>query len=324
MKISVIVPVYKVEQYIGKCIQSLLDQTYTNFEALIVDDGSPDHSIEIAKKMAGEDPRFIFLEKENGGVSSARNYGLDHAMGDYIAFLDPDDWYENNFLSLMMNQAINLSADIVICNINFVTSEGAIQYVLTEDAIAYYEKKDWLLYKHTIYGYIWNKLYKKSTCIQNMSFDEEIQTYEDMAFTFRVLYNKKIISCDHALYNYVQRVGAITKGVPKTLICDKKLILQYYQKFCSEKLGVYSDEFYVKSYINIYVLHTLILLEAQSKDLKKDLDMMKKNIDNTVFTYENILKYTHAKFSSISRLLLFKLSASTYTYLVYIKNKLKG
>ena len=84
--VSIIIPVYKVEKYIEKCMQSLLDQTYDNFEALVVDDGSPDSSITLAKELVGNDSRFIFFEKENGGQGSARNLGLDHAKGEYIAF----------------------------------------------------------------------------------------------------------------------------------------------------------------------------------------------------------------------------------------------
>ena len=93
---SVIVPVYNVEKYIEKCIQSLLDQTYHKFEALIIDDGSVDRSIEIAKQLVKDDPRFLFFKKENGGLSSARNCGLDHATGDYIALLDSDHYCAND------------------------------------------------------------------------------------------------------------------------------------------------------------------------------------------------------------------------------------
>ena len=123
-KISIIIPVYKVEPYIEKCMQSLLDQTYTNFEALIVDDGSPDQSINLAKNIVGNDKRFIFLQKKNGGVPSARNYGLDQATGNYIAFLDSDDYFSPNFLKHMLNAILDSKADISICDINIVNNNG--------------------------------------------------------------------------------------------------------------------------------------------------------------------------------------------------------
>ena len=90
-KISVIVPVYKAEKYVGECIESILSQTYTDFELLLVDDGSPDKSGEICDYYAGKDPRIIVYHKENGGVSSARNYGIEHAVGEWICFVDSDD-----------------------------------------------------------------------------------------------------------------------------------------------------------------------------------------------------------------------------------------
>src|SRR5690554_6473129 len=100
--ISVVVPVYKVEDHIEKCIRSLLSQTYTNFEALIVDDGSPDRSIEIAKRIVADDPRFVFFTQENKGLGPARNTALDNAKGAYIAFLDSDDYYEDDYLDVML------------------------------------------------------------------------------------------------------------------------------------------------------------------------------------------------------------------------------
>ena len=123
--VSVIIPVYKVEKYIERCMQSLLDQTYKSFEALIVDDGSPDISIELAKSIVGNDPRFIFLEKENGGQGTARNLGLDHAKGDYIAFLDSDDSYTPDMLEVVISELRkDSSIDILSFGTNRVDEQG--------------------------------------------------------------------------------------------------------------------------------------------------------------------------------------------------------
>ena len=96
--ISVIIPVYKVENYIARCLQTILEQSYKKLEIIIVDDGSPDDSIQIAKKIVGDDPRVQFIYKENGGLSDARNYGLDVATGEFIVFVDSDDYVEPNYI----------------------------------------------------------------------------------------------------------------------------------------------------------------------------------------------------------------------------------
>ena len=102
--ISIIVPVYNVEDYIRPCLDSILAQTYTNFEAILVDDGSKDGSGSVCDEYAEKDSRFIVVHKENGGVSSARNKGLEIAKGEYIAFVDSDDWIENNYLTIILNE----------------------------------------------------------------------------------------------------------------------------------------------------------------------------------------------------------------------------
>ena len=93
-KLSIIVPVYKVEQYINKCIDSILNQTFTDFELILVDDGSPDNCGKICDEYAQKDERVRVIHKENGGVSSARNLGIDEAKGEYVSFIDPDDWID--------------------------------------------------------------------------------------------------------------------------------------------------------------------------------------------------------------------------------------
>ena len=117
--ISIIIPVYKVEAYIEKCMRSLLEQTYTNFEVLVVDDGSPDSSIKLAKSVVADDPRFLFFEKENGGIGTARNLGLDNAKGDFITFLDSDDSYTPDMLYIVNEElSDDTSIDVLAFGMN--------------------------------------------------------------------------------------------------------------------------------------------------------------------------------------------------------------
>ena len=117
-KVSVIVPVYNVEKYVEKCLQSLVNQTLDNIEIIVVNDGSTDNSKQIIQAFIKEnlDTNIIYLEKENGGLSDARNYGMNYATGEYIAFLDSDDYVKNTIYEKMYNKAVEKNADYVECD----------------------------------------------------------------------------------------------------------------------------------------------------------------------------------------------------------------
>ena len=112
--ISVIVPIYNVENYLRMCLDSIQNQTYTNFECLLINDGSPDNSAEICREYVAKDSRFRYFEKENGGLSSARNYGIERAEGAFITFVDSDDWLEANALEIFSEKQNQYDADIVV------------------------------------------------------------------------------------------------------------------------------------------------------------------------------------------------------------------
>ena len=113
--ISIIIPVYNVEIYIEQCLDSIKKQSYQNFEVIIVNDGSQDNTESICKKIAQSDARFKYFSKENGGVSSARNFGLDNANGHYITFIDGDDWVDPNHLEILIKSITENNSDIAIC-----------------------------------------------------------------------------------------------------------------------------------------------------------------------------------------------------------------
>lgn len=121
--ISVMVPVYNVAPYITNCLESLIHQTYTNLEIILVDDGSTDNSLEICQEYAKKDKRIKVIHKENGGLSTARNAGLDVATGDYYSFVDSDDYISTRFYEIMLNVALEHSADIVECDYNKIPFE---------------------------------------------------------------------------------------------------------------------------------------------------------------------------------------------------------
>src|SRR5690625_1981300 len=167
--VTVIVPVYNVEKYIKKCLLSIQDQTYKNFECIIVNDGTQDRSMDIARKTVGKDPRFIFYNKNNGGLSSARNFGLKYARGEYIAFVDSDDYVDKNFLKLPLEKILEEKADICLFGINYIGEDERLWSTKFNNLEEYYKKDDFLLSYGTILQFAWSKLYKKEV-FNNVNF----------------------------------------------------------------------------------------------------------------------------------------------------------
>ena len=167
--ISIVVPVYNVEAYIEHCIQNILSQTYRNLEVIIVNDGSPDNSIKIAKELTKDDPRFIYIDKENGGQSDARNAGLDIATGDYIFFCDPDDFIFEKSIENLYYASVLTNADIVVgsfCRFDEgmfyfypVKKEELLHPVSSKEAImGMDDEEDYTLLR---YSAVWGNLFKK-------------------------------------------------------------------------------------------------------------------------------------------------------------------
>src|SRR5690554_1320463 len=144
-KISIIIPVYGVEKYIAKCIESIKNQTFTNFEAILINDGTKDNSVAVAEQAIAGDDRFIILHKENGGQGSARNLGLDNARGDYIAFIDSDDWVEPRYLQAMHEKITEEDADVCTCDVLYVDINGKTVREFKNNPLGYYENNDYLM-----------------------------------------------------------------------------------------------------------------------------------------------------------------------------------
>lgn len=322
MKISVIVPVYKVEKYIGKCIQSLLDQTYTNFEALIVDDGSPDRSIAIAKKMVGDDPRFIFLEKNNGGQASARNLALDKMTGQYVTFLDADDYLSSDCIFRMFTKILEEEADICLCNINAVDELDNVLWSEFQNISAYHDLQDIFLCLNTITAYPCGKLYR-SDIFDNQRYPENIKTYEDTAFTFQTIYKKKIVQVGECLYQYVQRTNSTTKKLHESTIHDKKMILDIFSNFALKNQTSIDKDYQYFCKLKVYLYETLILCALYSNNYRRDVYELISELN----TYDLPLDKTYVlkKFSKkiYLSILVIKRCPIFFKFLVKIRYALK-
>ncbi|MEE3484343.1 MAG: glycosyltransferase [Bacteroidales bacterium] len=201
--ISVIVPVYKAENYLHRCVDSILAQTFTDFEVLLVDDGSPDRSGEICDEYAQKDDRVRVFHKENGGVSSARNVGIDNALGEYTIHADPDDWVEPNMLEELYKKAQEEDADMVFCD--FYMNKPLKQTYKSQYPTSLYDiqllRKDFI---NKLHGSTCNKLIRaKCYKQQNIRFNESIAFCEDKLFILEILKHINRVSyMNQAFYHY--------------------------------------------------------------------------------------------------------------------------
>lgn len=208
-KISVIVPIYKVEDYLHRCVDSIINQTYTNLEIILVDDGSPDNCSRICDEYAKKDSRIRVIHKKNGGLSDARNAGIDIATGEYIMFIDSDDFVDREMMKSMMRNMIHNNVDMVVCNIKYIYEDKeVVKYNQADRILDRYEAMEEYLRDGVVQAVAWNKLYKKSL-ISDMRYKVG-KTNEDEFFTYKVVdKTDKIYYNSRPFYNYIQRDSSI-------------------------------------------------------------------------------------------------------------------
>lgn len=204
-RISIIVPIYKAEKYLHRCVDSILAQTFYDYEVLLINDGSPDLSGKICDEYALKDNRVKVFHKLNGGVSSARQYGLDNAIGEYVIHVDPDDWIEANMLNELYLKAKLEDADMVICDY-FVEcyNSGNIKYIKQEPSILKHSNVLMEMFEH-LHGSCCNKLIRRS-CFGafNINFPLELSHCEDLYVNVLLLLNEiKISYLPKAFYHYI-------------------------------------------------------------------------------------------------------------------------
>lgn len=230
-KISIIVPVYKVEEYLHKCIDSILAQTFTDFELILINDGSPDNCGRICDEYARKDSRVSVIHKENGGQASARNVGIDMAKGEYIGFVDSDDWIEPDMYELLYNLCTENDCDISnICSIIYfkdrIQKNGSHPLVIHSRSEAMKAMLMGELYDEVV----WTKLIKR-TLLEDIRFPIGI-VYEDTAFTYKVIHkSKKVCSIGAPKYHYIKREESTMDRAKKNIRIDAVLIYDEMFKF---------------------------------------------------------------------------------------------
>lgn len=240
-KLSIIVPVYNVEKYLPKCLESLIKQTLKDIEIICVNDGSMDNSLAILKEFASRDSRIRIIDNQHQGVAKTRNTGIEQSTGEYIGFVDSDDYIDIDFFEKLYNSATKSNSDIAIASIlkhkNFFNIYNA-KYTKEETAITIQDKIKLCEDKKHFFFYAWNKIYHSGFIKENNIKFSEGQIYEDVMFAIKALYySNKIISVYGTKYHYIEHENSLTKSKDKTGEKEHDLVKAYseLQEFCNSK-----------------------------------------------------------------------------------------
>ena len=298
--ISVIVPVYNIEKYLPRCIDSILDQTYKNWEAIFINDGSTDNSLKILEEYKKKDERIKIIDKKNAGSGAARNDGIEKSRGEYIAFLDSDDWYEKNFLEKLYNNLIENNSDVSMCN-----PKMTYDNIEKNSRINTYFFKNIELEKTSkeILGIlampvVWNKLYKKDIIVKNKIKFPNYSFCEDVEFLYKTfLYVNKISKIEDDLYNYYQREDSTTKKIKEESIEQLYQVLKNIENYIKNNFNSKLAIFYLYKIQFIYSISLTLLTridndEILKKKINKENNFEVKNINKKlILTNKKILIY---------------------------------
>lgn len=292
-KISIVVPVYNVKSYISRCIDSLVCQTYNNLEIILVDDGSNDGSGDICDEYSVKDNRIKVIHKLNGGLSDARNKGIEQATGDYLLFVDSDDWIALNTCQLIHDMAQKHNADVVVFGVKNVFESGKIVFGrkcyhgITDKTLCIKALITNIAYSG-IYNYACNKMFSRSL-FEKIRFPLG-KLAEDQDVIYRVLHkSKRIYVSDLHLYNYYRRSSSITSNqyYPK-LIQDRHELwvkrLSFFEKYYPELVDDQIAQILGVAYVS------LIKLDKSNKNLRSILENFVKKYGKNERLYSRIDK----------------------------------
>jgi len=285
-KVSVIVAAYNIQDYIVKCLESIANQTYKNLEVIVVDDGSSDNTGNLADEFAKKDSRFIVIHKENGGVSSARNRGIDVARGDFIGFVDGDDTIEIDMYEMLVNNAIKYDADISHCGYKVIENNKETLFYGTEKVIIQDRKKGLIdLFEGTlIEPSLCNKIFKNNV-VRDIRLDESIKINEDLYFNVLLFdKSKKSVFEDKSKYIYIKRENSATTSSLNNIrkITDPRKVYKMIEEVLKNDIDIlpYAEKMDIGRNINIYNLLTLERDDVFLKLKNEVRDYIKLNYKN--------------------------------------------
>lgn len=318
--ISVIVPIYNVEKYLKKCIDSILAQTYKNYELILVDDGSPDNCGRISDEYAKKDIRVSVIHKQNGGLSSARNAGLEISKGEYIVFIDSDDWIDNNYLECLYKDLKNNDADISVPAFCLSYENGrhhidsriqGKKVFSTEQSLECFLFNGYLT--PCVASKMWKKnLWKDIKCPEGKLFEDQYTTYKLIMNANRVVYDRSIY------YHYFKRNGSIGHSSFSDGTYDLlKGIEEEYKEITREYPNIKNSISVARTVWELVFVNMMI--SSKNEERKIIYEIQKRSRNNT-------LKIMFTTFLPVMRkfeILLFNLNFKVYKifYKTYKKHK---
>lgn len=287
--VSVVIPIYNVEEYLERCLDSIINQTYKNIEIILVNDGSTDNSYEICKKYEKNDSRIKIINKKNGGLSEARNYGIEAACGKYITFVDSDDYVEENYVKCLLECIDKYDADISICSYRAIYDNGTILnqvHDVENYCISPHDALEKVLYQSDFNVSAWAKMYKKEL-FDNIKFPVG-KIFEDAYTTYKLIMKSNKIAVDLKIeYNYMIRSNSILTSK----FTEKKLMLiDAYEEMGTAVINVYPDlesaVMRAKIYANLSTLRQIPInyksekIRAKENEIKEFVISNRKNVLN--------------------------------------------
>ena len=325
--ITVVVPVYNTGKWLPRAIDSLLIQTYNDYEIFIIDDGSTDGSSEICDQQGKKSDRIKVYHKANGGLSTVRNFGIDHAKGDYIIFPDSDDWVEPNYLEKLYNDMNQSGADLAICGYwrSNIKKDKHYQKKIEQMVLNRNEAITLLVKAVGFQGYAWNKLYNLKTIRENnLRFDEELKAVQDLHFAVRYFsFCNKVFFDTTPLYHYSTDTGGVTTF--KNFGQRELSGIRTYEKILEVLKGKYPDaEKEVHTSLSTWLLMLMQCYFVNNVQEPKTLRMIKRKFRKHVFYYIRSGRYSKRKrygssIAAISPRLYYKLLCKYGHLTVYRK-----
>lgn len=314
--VSIIVPIYKVEKELDRCVQSILKQTYKNIELILVDDGSPDQCPEMCDKYAKRDKRIVTIHKKNGGLSDARNAGLDIAQGEYVAFIDSDDWVSENFIEDLIHNLKDTEADISICGYIIIDDMEKMRSYTVKKEREVLEHEDSIreLFSQKKFNcMVCTKLYKKEL-FDKIRFPKG-KLFEDIAISLPLFERcERCVITNKKMYYYFQR----QEGIVNSKFTKQKLdMLEFshrmvdYSHKHDHKYDMEAEAFYLKAVLMLLIQAYKDIMVEDAKGatllLKNELKKHKKYIWNNAHIEKRRQIVMYAFLYGVSAKLLVKL-----------------
>lgn len=334
-KVSIIIPIYNMEKYLEKCIESIINQSYSNLEIILVNDGSKDDSLKICEKYRKIDKRVKVIDKQNGGVSSARNIGLNNSTGEWINFMDPDDWAEKDMIEFLITNAKKNNAEIVQGNCYYnignkqkerkainpnliIRDKDKIELFQLDIISTIYEERDNNVSLGPIRG-VWGKLYKKEV-LDNLRFNNELYAFEDGVFNLYAFEKaNRIILTNKYLYHYRKNLKSACNAYKSSWLTQIKQILVEVDKFVREKDKDVFYEVYNLLTCEMFTssLTRSIFHKDNGKTITEEKKILKEYINSEIFqnAFSNVnFKYLNKK----QKLIIFLAKKGWINCIIYI------